>query len=509
MMQKKSFKLSLYLQPLIIILMLLIQILLLVFITWKFAGHFTEFYFIFMVLSITVILMAANSNEHPDYKLAIVIPIAIFPVFGGLFYLIFSRNRMKKLADKFKERLLHEEQKAFALLPTNTSLPDNQSAFLQFNYIQNAGGYPVCQNTCSQYFCEGEELFTAMKREMRKAQHYIFLEYFIIAEGIMWDETLAILREKVAQGVDVRIIYDGMGCVNTLPYKYYEVLRAYGIHCEVFNPFIPVASILHNNRDHRKIMIIDGHTAFTGGINIADEYINAISPHGHWKDTGIMLKGDAAWSFTLMFLSMWSALANVSENYAGFRPPLPPVNSRGLVQPFNDIPFDYLQLSRDAYLNMIYRAQKSVFIMTPYFIVDNETLIALCMAARSGVEVQIITPHVSDSWYVHMMTRSYYKELLESGVKVFEYTPGFIHAKNIICDGELAICGSINFDYRSFYLQMECGVLLYRTEAVEQMQKDFLETRQLCQIITAGDYRQDKWYEKFLLLVLRLFSPLM
>jgi cardiolipin synthase len=506
---KKHFESGLFLRLIIISLLLVAQLLLLVLATLRFTEYFPEFYFACMVLSIIVVLLVINGRDNPGYKLALVIPIMLFPVFGGLFYLLFSRGRMRKIFYKSRIRLLAEEEQALSQAINADTTSEHGSASLQFTYIRNNSGYPAFRNTSATYYELGEILFEQMKNELRKAQRYIFLEYFIIDQGKMWNEILEILLEKVAQGVDVRIIYDGIGCVKTLPYKYYQKLRDLGIRCEVFNPFIPVATIWHNIRNHRKIMVIDGHTAFTGGINLADEYINVVERYGHWKDAGIMIKGSAAWSFTTMFLSMWCVLSNTTEDYEDYLSTEEPDQGEGLVQPFSDIPSDNIQLGRDAYLNMISRAQKYIYIMSPYFIVDNETLTALCLAAKSGVDVRLIAPHIGDSWYVHLMTRSYYEDLIANGVAVYEYTPGFIHAKNMVCDDELAICGSINFDYRSFYLQMECAVLLYHCQSVIDMKRDFENTQQKCLQIMADDCYHDPWYNRFLRMLLKIFAPLM
>lgn len=492
----------------IISLLLAFQLLLLIIAILKFTEYFPEFYMACLLLSVAVVLMVINSRDNPSYKLALVIPIMLFPVFGGLFYLLFGRGRANRVFHADRERLVTEEQKALSHVCCQT-FPANQSLALHFNYIRNNSGYPAYENTECRYFDSGEAFWRQLKAELESAQRYIFLEYFIIAQGRLWDEILDILLRKVSCGVEVRIIYDGLGCVHTLPRKYNQKLNKMGIRCQVYNPFIPVASIWHNIRDHRKIVVIDGHTAFTGGINLADEYVNSISLHGHWKDSGLMLKGAAAWSFAAMFLSLWCTLKESTENYADYLPRLGEFTNPCIVQPFSDIPSDQIQLGRDAYLNMISRAEKYIYIMTPYLIIDNETQAVLSLAAKSGVKVCIITPHIGDSWLVHLMTRSYYQGLIENGVSIYEYTPGFVHAKSVVCDDKLAVCGSINFDYRSFYWQLECAVLLHDARCIADMKADFEGTLARCRLVSLHDCYHDKWYNKFLRMLLSIFAPLM
>lgn len=508
---QKRIKSDLLFKRITISLLLVAQLYILIEATLRFTWYFPEFYFACLVLSVIVVLLVINKRDNPSYKLALVIPIMLFPVFGGLFYLIFSWGHMRRVFGKSRIRLVTEEKRALSYAANTDIVPEKRSASLQFNYIRNNSGYPVYQHTETKYFQLGDVLFEQMKHDLMEARRYIFLEYYIIDQGRMWDDVLEILVQKVTQGVDVRIIYDGIGCLRTLPSKYDQYLNGLGIRCQVYNPFIPIASIWHNVRDHRKMTIIDGSIAFTGGINLADEYINAIDRFGHWKDAGIMIKGPAAWSFTSMFLTLWCTLSHSSENYEKYQPveQQGPCPGSGFVQPFSDIPTDNIPLGRDAYMNMISRAQRYIYIMTPYFIVDNEILTSLCLAAKSGVDVRLITPYIGDSWFVHLMTRTYYAELIECGVTVYEYTPGFMHAKNVVCDDELAICGSINFDYRSFYLQMECAVLLYQCQSVFDMKEDFEGTRKKCRQITAEDCNDYPWYNQFFSMLLKIFAPLM
>ena len=350
-----------------------------------------------------------------------------------------------------------------------------------------------------------------MVEELKKAKHYIFLEYFIIQEGKMWNTILDILRQKAAEGVDVRVIYDDMGCIMILPTGYDRTLEQMGIKCRIFNPFVPILSSRFNTRDHRKICVIDGNVGFTGGINLADEYINAYEKHGHWKDTSILLKGEAVFNLTVMFLSMWDYLDSTTgkTDYSRYYPTVWDENAKGYVQPFADNPLDDEAVGETVYLNLINKAKRYVYITTPYLILSSEMLTALTSAAKCGVDVRIITPHIPDKWYVHAVSRSHYQPLIEAGVKIYEYTPGFIHAKTFVVDDDYAVVGTIHLDYRSLYLHFECAVWMYQTPSVAQVRDDFFKTQQISQEITLEECRSLSFPRRLGRSVLRVFAPLM
>ena len=322
---------------------------------------------------------------------------------------------------------------------------------------------------------------------MKKAEKYILLEYFIIDEGVMWDSILNILKEKAAEGVDCRVLYDDMGCLFYLKENYAHELAKYGIKCAPFNPFRPLLTAKQNNRDHRKIAVIDGKVAFTGGINLADHYINIYEYRGYWKDASVLVRGEAAWSFTLMFLQMWVLTTEETVDYMSFYPwkdsPCP-IESQGYVLPYHDSPMDDERVGRNVYVQMINNAKDYVYIMTPYLIIDDSITDALALAAKSGVNVGIITPQRSDSFLVHMTTRSYYRELIKSGVKIYEYTQGMIHSKTIIADDKMGVVGTMNLDFRSLYLHFECGAWMYGTQAIADLKHDFINVLKSCHAIT-------------------------
>lgn len=466
---------------------------------------------ILTLLSILTVLWLINKKGNPAYKLAWVIPILLYPLLGGLMYLFMGDKRPSK---KIRERMSSiyaiisplVEQDSEVILEIEKT---NQYVANQAKYISKTAHYPIYKNTTSEYFKSGEDIFQAIKEEIKKAKHYIFLEFFIIEEGVMWDETLSLLEKKVKEGVEVRLLYDDMGCLTTLPSNYEKKIREKGIQCISFNKFIPVFSVAMNHRDHRKIIVIDGCTAFTGGINLADEYINVKVRFGHWKDTGIMIKGEAVWNFTIMFLQMWNSVQFIDRDFTRYLPDVyhrDSFESDGFVQPYGDSPLDQETVGENVYLNVINCAREYIYIFTPYLIIDNEMMTALCLASKKGIDVRIVTPGIPDKKYVFLLTQSYYGQLLEAGVRIYEYTPGFIHAKSFVCDDEVATVGTINMDYRSLYLHFECGILLFRTKSVQQVKEDFIETMNASRqvIDTKGSL-----IKKLVQAVLRLFAPLM
>lgn len=367
------------------------------------------------------------------------------------------------------------------------------------------------KNTKIFYYPIGEKMYESMLEELEKAEHYIFLEYFIISEGIMWNRILDILTRKAKEGVDVRLIYDDMGCLTLLPFGYAKEMQKRGIQCISFNKVVPFLSLVMNNRDHRKIIVIDGYTAFNGGINLSDEYINETQRFGHWKDTGIMLRGEAVWNFTVMFLSMWNALKPTDKEVEKFKPQYyqkEPFQTDGFVQPFADTPLDGESVAENVYLEIINQAKNYVYIFTPYLILDNEMKRALTLAAKRGVDVRLVTPGVPDKKTVYRLTRANYTPLLKAGVKIYEYTPGFLHAKSYVCDDKFGIVGTINMDYRSLYLHFECGTFFYGSKAVKDLKEDTVSTIEQSKEISMEDQRKG-FLGEFVDAVLQIFAPLL
>ena len=493
-------------------LLIVLQALLLFGFIWKLDNYFVYFYASSVLLSLLITLGIINSKSNPAYKIAWLIPILLFPVFGGLIYLLFGSDRTGRYLRKKLQGIGTEMDNVIGEAHRRSGaeqLPPD--AANQSRYISHCAYCPPYQNTTTEYLPLGEVKFERMVEELKKAKHYIFLEYFIIQEGKMWNTILDILRQKAAEGVDVRVIYDDMGCIMILPTGYDRTLEQMGIKCRIFNPFVPILSSRFNTRDHRKICVIDGNVGFTGGINLADEYINAYEKHGHWKDTSILLKGEAVFNLTVMFLSMWDYLDGTAgkTDYSRYYPTVWDENAKGYVQPFADNPLDDEAVGETVYLNLINKAKRYVYITTPYLILSSEMFTALTSAAKCGVDVRIITPHVPDKWYVHAVSRSHYQPLIEAGVKIYEYTPGFIHAKTFVVDDDYAVVGTINLDYRSLYLHFECAVWMYQTPSVAQVRDDFFKTQQISQEITLEECRSLSFPRRLGRSVLRVFAPLM
>ena len=493
---------------------LLTQILVMVAMTMWFSQYSEYFRALGVLLAGAVLLWIITNRSDPAYKIAWIIPVLAFPVFGGVLYLLIGGNRVSY---RTKRKMQHIERKMIKVLS-----PDFQADRLealgedaagQARYLERWASCPVYGNTETEYFGEGEPFFRRMLEELKKAERYIFLEYFIIEPGVMWDSILEVLQQKAAQGVDVRVIYDDVGSIFTLPADYAERLEEAGISCDVFNPVVPIVSLRLNNRDHRKLCIIDGAAAFTGGMNLADEYINRKEKYGHWKDSGVLVRGAAAWSMTVMFLTTWEYLEEKDEDLDRYRPAQPLPEGQGYVQPYLDTPLDFEAVSQSVYLNMISRAKRYVYITTPYLIIDSAMNTVLCNAAKCGVDVRIITPHIPDKKSVFEVTRAHYPPLLEAGVRIFEYAPGFIHAKNMVTDDLFATVGTVNLDYRSFFLHFENGVWMCGTSSVESIKRDFLETQAVSQEVTLEmtreQHRSMGLLKQLWRSILRVFAPMM
>lgn len=469
-----------------------------------------------ITLLTTVIIVAVieHDNINPAYRIMWLLIVVFLPITGTLFYLWWggqfaTRKNTEKFADIEREAsaaMVHDSDVMNALLESEPSFRRN------VDYLSSCAAAPLYTDTYSEYFPIGQDFFARFLEEIRAAKRSIYMEYFIVEEGSMWGETLEILKQKAAEGLDVRLIYDGFGSMFTLPNDYDDSLRAAGIKCIVFNP---VRFSLHisdykmlNHRDHRKITVIDGETGFTGGLNFADEYVNRKQRFGVWKDTGLMLKGPGVYSLTVTFLKMWDYVSGTRTHYAEYLPQTH-CEADGFVQPYCDSPLDDETISENAYLNVLRRAQRYVYIVTPYLIIDNEMITALCLAAKSGVDVRIVTPGIPDKWYVYAVTRSYYPRLLEAGVRIFEYTPGFIHAKMYVSDDKEAIVGSANMDYRSLYLHFENCCAFYGGHMVRDVRDDVHAVISESREVTFEDVRNLSLSRWFLQTFLRLFSPLM
>lgn len=501
----------------IIAFLLLIEMLILVAAVLHFSNYFYIFVYSSTLANLLCVCKIIRSDDNPGYKITWIIVVLLFPPIGIALYFAFSRNRLSQRTLRKMSRIASISEQ---MLEKNEEIQkqlheENNSAARQSAYITNMAMCPPYKNTETVYYPTGELFFDALLKAVESAERYIFLEYFIIAEGEMWSKLHALLKEKAAAGVDVRIIYDDFGSIMRLNYRVPKILRAEGIQCHVFHPFIPVLDAGQNNRDHRKICVVDGHIAFTGGINIGDEYINVTHPHGYWKDNAVQLRGEGAWSFVLRFLSMWEYLEHGSKKhktevqYEIYKPdPLMRYCGEGIVQPYTDTPLDNEPVGENIYLQMLYGAREYVWITTPYLIIDEQLKQALCTAALSGIDVRIVTPAIPDKKAVYETTKSYYKALIQSGVKIYEYTPGFIHAKTFICDDLYATVGTVNLDFRSLYLHFECGVWMYKTSSIADIKKDYSDILASCRRIEEKDCRVGPIRELYRA-VLKILAPML
>ena len=492
--------------------LILMQLIILCALIFLLSYQFYWFYILSLILSFIASVYIVNREDNPSFKILWVLLIMSVPVMGGLFYILFGGRKVPKelrIRDqRSREELSQVMKQNHDML--NALRQEEPQAYKQANFCWNSGYFPVYRNCEVRYFPLGELKFEALLDELKKAKRFIFLEYFIIAEGIMWNSVLDILKDKVKEGLDVRLIYDDAGCITTLPPRYFETLRRYGIKAKLFNPIEPHLALQMNNRDHRKIVVIDGEVAFTGGVNLADEYINRYERFGHWKDMAVMIKGEAVQTFTVSFLQFWNFDEEEKSDPMNFIADVPKQYSdSGYVIPFCDSPTDEDYVGQQTHINMINSACRCLYASTPYLVIDQETKMALILAAKNGVDVRILVPHIPDKKTVFEVTRSNYERLIESGVRIYEYTPGFVHGKVMLADDQSAVVGTVNMDYRSYYLHYECGVWMYRTSCLKDIRRDFEETFAVSHEVTLEECRDISIIRRFIRAFLNIVSPVM
>lgn len=460
--------------------------------------------------SFAAVLYIVSKHDNPSYKLAWVVLILIVPLIGGVIYLIAGN---KRLPHRLKHRLYDFYRQSLCPIcvtsgsePTLFSLDKHLAT--QSAYLKNSTGFPSWDHTACEFLASGSVLFERMCAELETAEKFIFLEYFIITPGMLWERILKILEKKCREGILVRLMYDDVGTINTLPSHYEKELRKKGIEVTIFNACRSHINASMNYRDHRKLCIIDGNVGFCGGANIADEYINRLPRCGHWKDSGVLLKGHGVWNLTLLFLGLWGfSNPQQPQDFSRFVPSVTCVND-GFVQAFGDTPLDNLYVAETFCLQTIAHATKYLYLTTPYLVPGHEMISMLGTAALSGVDIRIITPGIPDKWYVHIISRSYYASLLRCGVRIFEYEPGFIHSKQLVSDDLIAMVGTTNMDFRSFYLHFECAVCMYGCSAIKNIRSDIDSTLSCCREITFDDTRRFPLWQRVLATFLRPFAPL-
>ncbi|HHX79651.1 MAG TPA: cardiolipin synthase [Acholeplasmataceae bacterium] len=503
---KKLFK-ALMSRGFIISFLLLIQLLFFFFIAWELGRRGIYVYIFFNALAIIFTIHILNRSFNPAYKISWLLVVLIIPFAGPIFYLMFGKKYFSKKRIQ-KMQKLHEDTLVQFKKHYRKYELDNPDIKKLSHYITKVTGLIGWENTESHLLTPGEKFFEVLLEELKKAEKFIFLEYFILEEGYMWDKILEILEEKVNQGVEVRLLYDDFGNINRLKYNFKREMINKGIRTINFNPYRPRLSMFINYRDHRKLTVIDGNVGFVGGINLADEYINKKQLFGHWKDASLVIKGDAVWNLTFLFMEMWQMSSSDVFNYEEYYP-TKSFKTDGFVQPFGDGPHDNHQSIKMAYMHIINNAKRYVYITTPYLIIDNEIATALKLAALSGIDVRIMMPHIPDKKLIFLISNSYYPELMKAGVKIYEYLPGFLHSKLIVADDEVAIIGTANLDFRSFYLHFEVSCLLYKTSSVLEMRDDALKCLEEGKLVTFEDLKKISIFKKLLAAILKAFAPLM
>ncbi len=479
--------------------------------------------FFSFIVPIGLIIFELNRHSEPTFKLTWLVIISIIPFFGVLLYLFTRLNvgnrvilrRYNALRTEISKNLRQDTQTIDRINESNSD------SIGIITYLKECSDSLVYQSTEVDYFELGELMIEDLKAELQKAEKFIFLEFYIINAHLnnaenphVWSEILEILKEKALSGVEVRLIYDGMGCLGILPHNYPEALEKMGIKCRIFSPIVPLFSTHQNNRDHRKICVIDGKTGYTGGINLADEYANRIVRFGHWKDTGIKLSGEAVSGLSAMFLHMWNLIEKTDldddlKQYISISKRHKIPEAQGYVVPFSDTPLDDDEVGKRVYIDILNSSRKYVYITTPYLMIDYEMYESIKYAVKRGVEVSIIMPHIPDKKYAFYLSRIYYCDLIKAGVKIYEYTDGFVHAKMSVSDDTKAMVGTINHDFRSLYLQYECGVLMIDVPQIVDIKNDFLNTVKKSQRITTEVYKSFPWWQKLFGHALRLVAPLM
>jgi len=459
-----------------------------------------------MFLGGVVSFIILSRRGNPELKIPWVIVLILFPIFGLLIYLLNVRKKEKLKYQSTKVKAKHYMSQDFSKIKDIEE--ENLMIAGQAKYIVNSAHFHIYGNTRAKYYPIGEEMFVDIIAELKKARKFIFIQSFIIAEGYMWDSILEILKEKVVEGLEVRVSYDDVGCIWSLSNNYYQQLQEVGIKCVVFNRLKPNLSIIYNNRDHRKMIVIDGNVAFTGGINIADEYINRKERFGHWKDNGIKLEGEAVQNLTSIFLNTWNMLTGEEDDLNNYMPTIEVKETDGYFAPFDDNPLDLEPVGETVYINMINSASEYVYITSPYLLLSYSLLSALSNAAKRGVDVKIITPGIPDKWIIHAITQSFYTNLIEAGVKIYEYEKGFIHSKMFLCDDVVGVVGTINLDYRSLHYNYENAVWIYNSSILRDMKIDLIDTKSKSRLMTIEEYKNTPWYKRIIGAFLKIFAPL-
>ncbi len=470
------------------------------------------FYVLALLTHGACILKLVASDDNPDYKVPWLLVLMLLPIVGFMLYFMFySRKLKKKFIKRLEDVAQRYEYDYDDTEAVNALEKEDVRALAQARTITSTAWSKIFMGTEQRYFPSGEELWQSMLTDLEAAEHSIFVYYFIIEEGVFWNSMLDILKRKASEGVTVKVLYDDIGCMSTLPGRYDKQLSKYGIEARIFSKLRGNADSEFNNRSHRKILVIDGKVGYTGGVNIADEYINKKARFGHWKDTAIRLEGHAVYELSHMFISDFAIngrrMPDVREN---LYPSMDKGKAKGYVIPFGDGPRPIYKrnVGKTVIQNMLYSAERYVYMTTPYLIIDNDLCNDIENTALRGVDVRIIVPHIPDKRIVFTITKSYYARLIDAGVRIYEYEPGFIHAKNYVSDDKYAIIGTINLDYRSLVHHFENGVWMYNTDTVKDIKQDIDDTLSRSIEIT-GDMLKVGFFTRLIRAIVKVFSPML
>ena len=512
----KTLKTLVFSRILIVVLLLLVQIALFMLPLYFWLPYVRNFFQVSIVISLLFCFYLVNSPGRNEFKIAWLIPVLILPFFGIALFFLFKKNlpgthfskRLKKIKDYSRPFLsdIETEKKALEIYPKVKDIS---------NYLKNSAGFSTFTNTDTKYFCCGEDFFPVMLEDLKKAEKFIFVEYFVIEESLMWSKILEILVEKAKAGVEIFVLYDSLGSVALATHRYENFLRSKGLNAKIFSPFIPVYDTALNNRDHRKLIDIDGQIAYTGGLNISDEYINLNHKRfSYWKDAAIRIEGPAVKTFTVTFLQLWYLQSKKEElNFSDFdRFVNVSKNSKdtgGIVIPYGNDAYSESDIAEDVYNYILSKSHDYVHIITPYFIIDNTLMNSMIFAARRGVEISIIVPEKYDHFLTFCVGRKFIKQLIGNGVRVFAYKKGFVHSKVFVSDDKRATVGSINLDYRSLFHHFECGVYLYQNETVSEIEMDFQETLKYCKELTLAEYKKIPLAIRLTGWIFKVFGPLL
>ncbi len=490
--------------------LLLIQLFFISGVIYDYTVASSTAYALSTIVGIITVIIIINRRGNPDHKISWIVFILVFPIFGITVFLLWGGGRVPP---RIKKRMIASEARY------KQNLKDKDEALQslkyydmlhsrQAEYLIRESGYPVYDNSTTEYFSPVENLWPRLLEELEKAEKYIFLEFFILAEGKMWDSIHEILKRKAKSGIEVKLIFDDFGSIKRQHKGFVNRLRAEKIEVAVFNPINPFMNIFMNNRNHQKIIIIDGKAAITGGFNIGDEYVNAEKRFGYWMDCGIIIKGEAVKSFLSMFCSMWEFTTRKPLEFTEYVSKSD-IKCNGFVIPYADDPLNDKNPAEGIYSQILNTAQKYVYIATPYLIIDNAMKNNLMMAAKSSIDVRIVTPFVPDKWYVHYVTQYSYLELLEAGVRIYEYTPGFIHSKIFVSDDRVATVGTVNMDYRSFVFHFECGAWICNNDTVTDIKCDMNKIFENSKEINIEHWKKRPITRRLIQAILHLFAPLM